>query len=97
MEVSATKLDSSLAHHRWLMSNVLIQFGQNIKTKRKGLGISQDDLAHLADVDRSYVGRIERGEANITIDMLYKLAATLQCSPIELLPDPALITKSVVE
>ena len=79
------------------MSNLLIQFGQNIKAKRKSLGISQDDLAHLADVDRSYVGRIERGEANISLDMLYKLAATLQCSPLELLPEPAQNTNSVIE
>lgn len=79
------------------MSNLLIQFGQNIKAKRKSLGISQDDLAHLADVDRSYVGRIERGEANISLDMLYKLAATLQCSPLELLPEPAQNTNSAIE
>lgn len=79
------------------MSNLLIQFGQNIKAKRKSLGISQDDLAHLADVDRSYVGRIERGEANISLDMLYKLAATLQCSPLELLPEPTQNTNSAIE
>lgn len=97
MAVKAAKLDSSPVQNRWLMSNLLIQFGQNIKAKRKSLGISQDDLAHLADVDRSYVGRIERGEANISLDMLYKLAATLQCSPLELLPEPSQNTNSAIE
>ncbi|WP_246103924.1 helix-turn-helix domain-containing protein [Yersinia ruckeri] len=40
----------------------------------------------LAEIDRSYVGRIERGEVNITIEKLYEIAETLGCDAKELLP-----------
>lgn len=40
----------------------------------------------LTDIDRSYVGRIERGEVNITVEKLYQIANVLKCSPSELLP-----------
>ncbi|TOP25708.1 transcriptional regulator, partial [Vibrio parahaemolyticus] len=48
--------------------------------------LSQDRLAILAKIDRSYIGRIERGEVNITLEILYKLSETLGCDPKELLP-----------
>ncbi|ELR67177.1 Transcriptional regulator, XRE family [Photobacterium marinum] len=50
------------------------------------MGISQDKLALLADIDRSYVGRIERGEVNITLEKVYQLAEVLACDVRELLP-----------
>ncbi|TBT38946.1 XRE family transcriptional regulator [Vibrio parahaemolyticus] len=53
---------------------------------RKSKGLSQDKLALLAEIDRSYVGRIERGEVNITLEKLYELAETLGCDVRELLP-----------
>ncbi|WP_080633188.1 MULTISPECIES: helix-turn-helix domain-containing protein [Acinetobacter] len=37
--------------------------------------------------DRSYLGRIERGEVNLTVDKLYQIAQVLQISPKDLLPD----------
>ncbi|EPM4294973.1 helix-turn-helix domain-containing protein, partial [Vibrio fluvialis] len=46
----------------------------------------QDKLALFAEIDRSYVGRIERGEVNITLEKLYELAETLGCDVRELLP-----------
>ncbi|MCX9476605.1 helix-turn-helix domain-containing protein, partial [Vibrio cholerae] len=39
-----------------------------------------------AEIDRSYVGRIERGEVNITVEKLYQIADTLGCDVKELLP-----------
>ncbi|WP_199449655.1 helix-turn-helix domain-containing protein, partial [Vibrio harveyi] len=49
-------------------------------------GVSQDKLALLADIDRSYVGRIERGEVNITLEKAYQLAEVLECDVRDLLP-----------
>lgn len=60
--------------------------GANIRAKRKQLGISQDVLALEAGLDRSYMGRIERGEVRITVEKLYQLTRVLQCEAASLLP-----------
>ncbi len=66
--------------------NLAKEFGTKLRKKRKDLGISQDKLAVMADIDRSYVGRVERGEVNITLEKAYQLAAILECNIRELLP-----------
>ena len=53
--------------------------GQRIRARRRELGLSQEHLAHNAGLDRSYVGRIERGEHNLTFVSLVKVARTLGC------------------
>lgn len=63
-----------------------IAVGRRILKVRKAKGLSQDKLAILAKVDRSYIGRIERGEVNITLEKLYMIAEALGCDPKELLP-----------
>lgn len=63
-----------------------IAVGRRIVKVRKSKNLSQDRLAILAKIDRSYIGRIERGEVNITLEKLYKIAETLGCDPKELLP-----------
>ena len=68
------------------MKDLAIQFGLNLRKKREELGISQDKLALLAEIDRSYGGRIERGEVNITLEKAYRLAEALECDIKELLP-----------
>ncbi|EMK6889302.1 MULTISPECIES: helix-turn-helix domain-containing protein [Vibrio] len=69
------------------MNNMLaIAVGRRIVKVRKSKNLSQDRLAILAKIDRSYIGRIERGEVNITLEKLYKIAETLGCDPKELLP-----------
>lgn len=68
------------------MKNLALEFGTNLRRKRKELGISQDKLAVMADIDRSYVGRVERGEVNITLEKAYQLAGILECDVKELLP-----------
>ncbi|MDR5899458.1 helix-turn-helix transcriptional regulator [Halomonas vilamensis] len=60
--------------------------GRSIREKRKERGFSQDGFALVAGIDRSYMGRIERGEVNITVEKLYRLAAVLSCEPASLLP-----------
>ena len=67
--------------------NILAKaLGANIRAKRKEIGISQDVLALECGLDRSYMGRIERGEVNITIEKLYQIAGKLGCNPASLLP-----------
>jgi transcriptional regulator with XRE-family HTH domain len=53
---------------------------------RNQKGFSQDGLALQCGLDRSYMGRIERGEVNITVDKLYQISELLGCEPAELLP-----------
>lgn len=56
----------------------LVAFGQRVKALRKEKGLSQEALAALADIDRSYMGHIERGEKNITLTKIYQIADALK-------------------
>ncbi|EJG0411541.1 helix-turn-helix transcriptional regulator [Vibrio parahaemolyticus] len=60
--------------------------GQRIVQMRKSKGLPQEKLALLAEIDRSYMSRIERGKINITLEKLYQIAETLGCDVKELLP-----------
>lgn len=62
------------------------QFGINVRDVRKNRDISQDQLALRAGIDRSYMGRIERGQVNITLEKVYRLAEALDCNIRDLLP-----------
>ncbi|QUN06370.1 helix-turn-helix transcriptional regulator [Shewanella yunxiaonensis] len=68
------------------MNNLAVKVGLSVRQMRIQKKLSQDELALRAEIDRSYVGRIERAEVNITLDMLYKIAEVLGCEAIELLP-----------
>lgn len=62
------------------------QFGQLVKTRRLVLGLSQEALAELADVHFTYVSSTERGERNISLANIEKLANALGCSMKDLMP-----------
>jgi len=49
-------------------------FATNLRRERLSLGLSQEDLAHMAGLHRTYVGLVERGECNISIDNIERLA-----------------------
>lgn len=68
------------------MKDLAENFGRNLRRIRKNKGISQDKLALSADIDRSYMGRIERGEVNITLEKAYQIAYVLECDIRDLLP-----------
>lgn len=53
--------------------------GLRIRARRRELGMTQEGLAHEAGLDRSYVGRIERGEHNLTFLALAKLCLAMRC------------------
>jgi transcriptional regulator with XRE-family HTH domain len=57
----------------------LVKIGESIRRVRKELGLSQETLAHDAGVDRSYMGGVERGEHNLTVMSLLRIASALNC------------------
>jgi transcriptional regulator with XRE-family HTH domain len=63
-----------------LKSDILSKFGRNVRERRLSLGLSQEDFAEFADVHRTYVGMIERGEKNITLRNIEKFAKALGVS-----------------
>lgn len=64
----------------------LIKIGKKIREMRKLKGFSQEDFAAEAGLGRTYYGRIERGEQNISIQNLIQIALTLQVEVGELIP-----------
>lgn len=60
-------------------NNDLKDLGQRIRTRRKAQGLTQEELADIAGIDRSYIGGVERGERNITFNMLCQICKALQC------------------
>jgi len=53
------------------------KFGLKIKELRKERGLSQEKLAHLAEIDRTYLPSIEKGERNVSIEIVERLANAL--------------------
>lgn len=62
------------------------QFGLEVKRRRLSLGITQEELAEVSGIHRTYISGIERGERNPTIDLVFVLGRALKCQPAELLP-----------
>lgn len=56
-----------------------------VRKARKGLGLSQEDLALDAGLDRTYISQVERGTRNCTIVVLARLARALKTTPDQLL------------
>ena len=67
------------------MAPELEKFGKQVRQLRKALGLSQEDLAELTDLHRTYIGGIERGERNVALINIVRLAKALKVSPSELL------------
>ena len=66
-------------------AKILEQFGETLKAERLKAGLSQEHLADLAELDRTYVGSTERGERNISLINIVKLAGALGVRPANLL------------
>lgn len=56
----------------------MIAFGKRVREMRKSKGISQERLAEMAGIDRSYMGNIERGEKNVTLKKAYEICDALE-------------------
>ena len=65
-----------------------VAFGQRLRELRAERGWSQEDLAHEADLHRTYVGSVERGERNISLDNIYALADALKVRASDLVQHP---------
>lgn len=68
------------------MENLEVCFGQNVRKARRKQRISQENLALIAGIDRSYMSRIERGIVSITLQKAYVIAQALKCELSDLLP-----------
>lgn len=64
---------------------ILIEFGDKVRELRKNMEISQEELSYKADLHRTYIGMIERGEKNITLINIEKIAHALNVEVSELL------------
>lgn len=73
----------NLSRHR--QHRTLAVLGKAIRQARLAKGLSQEKLALLAEVDRSYVGRIERGDNNAAVLTLARLATVLDVSLAKLM------------
>ena len=65
----------------------LVRFGAAVRARRNALSISQEALADLAEIDRSHMGKIERGERNVSFLNILKIARALECLPSDLFID----------
>lgn len=65
--------------------SILLLFGSNVQKYRKAQKLSQEKLAELAGVHRTYIGMIERAEKNITLCNMEKIAKALQVKIQDLL------------
>jgi transcriptional regulator with XRE-family HTH domain len=65
----------------------LVQIGNRIRGFRIEADLSQEKLAFESDLDRTYIGSVERGERNISVINLRKIAKALKCKPSDLLND----------
>lgn len=63
------------------------RFGNRVRELRKHKGLSQESLALACDLDRTYIGGVERGERNISIVNIYKIAEALGTSARVLFED----------
>ncbi|HVH36278.1 MAG TPA: helix-turn-helix transcriptional regulator [Tahibacter sp.] len=61
--------------------------GERLRELRHKEGLSQESLASACGLDRTYIGGVERGERNISLINIYKLAAALHMPPGDLLPN----------
>jgi len=68
-------------------SEILKAFGDRVRQLRKQLDISQEELAHRADLHRTYIGMIERAEKNITLLNIEKIANALEVSIKDIFDD----------
>lgn len=62
----------------------LVRFGAAVRVRRKAIGLSQEALADYAGIDRSHMGKLERGERNISFMNIVRIAKAINCKPSDL-------------
>lgn len=69
--------EETVKQRRW-------ELGRAIYRIRRRSHISQEKLAYMADTDRAYMGRIERGEQSVSLDKIWAICDALQITPVDL-------------
>lgn len=69
------------------MEDVRIRFGRVLRQRRHKLGVSQEEFADMCGLDRTYMGGIERGERNVALVNIEKIALALRLSLAQLFRD----------
>ncbi len=69
------------------LSDVLVTFGMKLRAAREKAGVSQEKLAELSGLHRTYVSSVERGRCNISLQNIERLAQALGVTMAELMPD----------
>lgn len=64
--------------------DIRLRFGKALRQRRNKLGVSQEAFADMCQLDRTYIGGIERGERNVALVNIEKIAKTLHISISEL-------------
>ena len=66
------------------------KIGYAIRARRDAVGVSQERLAEYAERHRNYIGLVERGEQNVTVDSLVRIARALKCKVSDIIHDAGL-------
>ncbi len=66
------------------MEDIRVRFGKAVREKRHRLGVSQEEFADTCGLDRTYIGGIERGERNVALINIERIAKALRISLSEL-------------
>ena len=66
------------------MADILKQFGKKVRDLRKAQGLSQEELAEKADLHYTYIGGVERGERNLSLKSIERIASALKIDIREL-------------
>lgn len=64
------------------------RFGRNVRAARTAKGLSQEGFADLCNLDRSYIGGVERGDRNVGIDNIERIATALATTAASLMTEP---------
>ena len=78
-------MDSSYKPLKTKRTPLQVSFGVRVASKRHQKKLSQEKLAELCDLHTTYISSVERGERNISLANIYKIATALDCLMADLM------------
>ncbi|EGQ8542628.1 helix-turn-helix domain-containing protein [Vibrio parahaemolyticus] len=70
-----------------MKNKIAIEFGEKLSEQRKKTGLLQKELAVQCGFSLNYIGVLERGEKNVTLEKVFTISKALKCSIYDLIPD----------